>query len=87
MSIKQEALRCYDSNERERMINVIKAIVNGRLYYIRFNPDGSGTSFYYKNTIVDRESEQYAIEAFDEEQSKIILMGCVIERDSFYNHK
>ena len=85
MSIKIEALECYDSNERERMKNVINAIVNGRLIYIRFNPDGSGTSFYYRNAIVNRKGEQYALEAFDEEQSKIILMGCVIERDSFKN--
>ena len=83
MSIKQEALRCYDSNERERMMNVIKAIVNGRLIYMRFNPDGSGTSFYYRNTIINRKGGQYALEAFDEEQSKIILMGIVVERDSF----
>ena len=83
MNIKQEALECYDSNERERMMNVIRAIVNGRLIYIRFNPDGSGSSFYYRNQIVNRKGGQYALEAFDEEQSKIILMGIVVERDSF----
>ena len=85
MNIKQNVLECYDSNEQERMINVIRAIDNGRLIYIRFNPDGNGTSFYYRNAIVNRKGEQYTIEAFDEEQSKIILMGCVIERDSFKN--
>ena len=84
MSMKQDALKCYDSNERERMMNVISAIVNGRIIYIRFNPDGSGASFYYRNPIVNKKGNQYAIEAFDEEQSKIILMGCVIERDSFF---
>lgn len=85
MNIKQNILECYDSNEQERMINVMRAIYNGRLIYMRFNPDGSGTSFYYRNTIVNREDEQYVLEAFDEEQSKIILMGCVIKRDSFKN--
>lgn len=85
--MKQDFLKCYDSNEQEGMINVISAIVNCRLIYIRFNPDGTGTSFYYKNAIVDRKGEQYALEAFDDEQSKIILMGCVIERDSFNNHR
>ena len=85
MNIKQNVLECYDSNEQERMINVMRAIDNGRLIYIRFNPDGYGTSFYYRNAIVNRKGEQYALEAFDEEQSKIILMGCVIERDSFKN--
>lgn len=84
MSMKQDALKCYDSNEQERMMNVISAIVNGRLIYIRFNPDGSGASFYYRNPIVNKKGNQYAIEAFDEEQSKIILMGFVIERDSFF---
>ena len=84
MSIKIEALECYDSNERERMKNVINAIVNGRLIYIRFNPDGSGTSFYYRKHVVIRKGSQYAIEAFDEEQSKIILMGCIIVRKSFF---
>ena len=83
MNIKQEALKCYDNNERERMMNVIRAIVNGRLVYMRFNPDGSGTSFYYRIPIINRKGEQYALEAFDEEQSKIILMGIVVERDSF----
>lgn len=83
MNIKQEALEYYDSNERERMMNVMRAIINGRLIYIRFNPDGSGTNFYYRNQIVNKKGNQYAIEAFDEEQSKIILMGCVVERDSF----
>lgn len=85
MNIKQNVLECYDSNEKERMINVMRAIDNGRLIYMRFNPDGSGTSFYYRYAIVNRKGEQYALEAFDEEQSKIILMGCVIERDSFKN--
>lgn len=85
MSVKQNILECYDSNEQERMISVMRAIDNGRLIYIRFNPDGSGTSFYYKNAILNRKDEQYALEAFDEEQSKIILMGCFIERDSFKN--
>lgn len=85
MNIKQNILECYDSNEQERMINVMRAIYNGRLIYMRFHPDGSGTSFYYRNTIVNREDEQYVLEAFDEEQSKIILMGCVIKRDSFKN--
>ena len=83
MNMKQDALKCYDSNERERMINVIKAIVNGRLVYMRFNPDGNGTSFYYRNPIINRKGGQYTLEAFDEEQSKIILMGIVVERDSF----
>lgn len=83
MNIKHDALECYDSNEQERMINVIRAIVNGRLIYIRFNPDGNGASFYYRNPIINKNDSQYHIEAFDEEQSKIILMGCVIERDSF----
>ena len=83
MSMKQDALKCYDGNERERMMNVIKAIVNGRLVYMRFNPDGSGTSFYYRNPIMNRRGGQYTLEAFDEEQSKIILMGIVVERDSF----
>ena len=85
MNIKQNVLECYDSNEQERMINVMRAIDNGRLIYIRFNPDGNGTSFYYRNAIVNRKGKQYALEAFDEEQSKIILMGCVIERDNFKN--
>ena len=85
MNIRQNVLECYDSNEQERMIRVMRAIDNGRLIYIRFNPDGNGTSFYYRNAIVNRKGEQYALEAFDEEQSKIILMGCVIERDSFKN--
>lgn len=83
MNMKQIALECYDSNEQKRMMNVIRAIVNGRLVYMRFNPDGSGTSFYYRNPIMNRRGEQYALEAFDEEQSKIILMGLVVERDSF----
>lgn len=83
MNIKHDALECYDSNERERMMNVIRAIVNGRIIYIRFNPDGSGASFYYKIPFINKKGSQYEIEAFDEEQSKIILMGCVIERDSF----
>lgn len=87
MNIKQNILECYDNNEQERMISVMRAIDNGRLIYIRFNPDGSGTSFYYRNTYVNRKGEQYTLEVFDEEQSKIILMGCVIERDSFNNHK
>lgn len=81
--LKKEALQFYDSNERERMMNAIKAIVNGRLIYIRFNPDGSGTSFYYRNHIINKKGGQYTLEAFDEEQSKIILMGIVVERDSF----
>lgn len=81
--LKKEALQCYDSNERERMMNAIKAIVNGRLIYIRFNPDDSGTSFYYRNHIINKKGGQYTLEAFDEEQSKIILMGIVVERDSF----
>ena len=85
MNIRQNVLECYDSNEQDRMISVMRAIDNGRLIYIRFNPDGNGTSFYYRNAIVNRKGEQYALEAFDEEQSKIILMGCVIERDSFKN--
>ena len=85
MNIKQNILECYDNNEQERMINVMRAIDNGRLIYMRFNPDGSGTSFYYKNTIINRNETQFALEAFDEEQSKIILMGYVIERDSFKN--
>ena len=85
MNIKQNVLECYDSNEQERMISVMRAIDNGRLIYMRFNPDGSGTSFYYKSTIINRNGTQFALEAFDEEQSKIILMGCVIERDSFKN--
>ena len=87
MNIKRNVLECYDSNEQERMINVMRAIDNGRLIYIRFNTDGDGTSFYYRNTIINKKGEHYALEAFDEEQSKIILMGCVIERDSFNKHK
>ena len=85
MNIKQNVLECYDSDEQERMIKVMRAIDNGRLIYMRFNPDGSGTSFYYRNTDINRNGTQFALEAFDEEQSKIILMGCVIERDSFKN--
>lgn len=83
MNMKKNALECYDSNEQKRMMNVIRAIVNGRLIYMRFNPDGGGTSFYYRNTIMNRRGGKYALEAFDEEQSKIILMGLVVERDSF----
>lgn len=83
MITKQDALKCYDSNERERMTKVINAIANGWLIYIRFNPDCSGTSFYYRNPIINKNGSQYAIEAFDKEQSEIILMGCVIERESF----
>ena len=85
MNIKQNVLECYDSDEQERMIKVMRAIDNGRLIYMRFNPDGSGASFYYRNTDINRNGTQFALEAFDEEQSKIILMGCVIERDSFKN--
>ena len=85
MNIKQNVLECYDSNEQERMINVMRAIDNGRLIYVRFNPDGSGTNFYYRIPNINGKGTQYFLEAFDEEQSKIILMGCVIERDSFKN--
>lgn len=84
MNMKQDFIKCYDSNEQQRMMNVISAIVNGRLIYIRFNPDGSGASFYYRKHVVIKKGSQYAIEAFDEEQSKIILMGCLIERNSFF---
>lgn len=87
MNIIQNILECYDSNEQERMISVMRAIDNGRLIYIRFNPDGSGTSFYYRSTFSNKGGCQFALEAFDEEQSKIILMGCVIERDSFNKQK
>lgn len=83
--MEKNTLECYDSNEQERMINVMRAIDNGRLIYIRFNQDGSGTSFFYRNTGINRNESRYALEAFDEEQSKIILMGCIIEHDSFKN--
>ena len=83
MNIKQNALKCYDSNERERMTKVINAIDNGRLIYIRFNPDNSGASFYYQDPFANNSLPGTVISCFDTEQTSVILMGCCIEKKSF----
>ena len=83
MNTKQTALECYDSNERERMTKVINAIDNGRLIYMRFNPDCSGASFYYRDPFANHGLPGTVISCFDAEQTGVILMGCCIEKKSF----
>ena len=83
MNIKQNILECYDSNEQERMIRVMRAIDNGRLIYIRFNPDRSGASFYYRDPFANHGLPGTIISCFDAEQTSVIFMGCCIEKKSF----
>lgn len=83
MNIKQDAIKYYDSNERERMTKVINAIDNGRLIYIRFNPDSSGASFYYRDPFANHGLPGTIISCFNTEQTSVILMGCCIEKKSF----
>ena len=83
MNIKQNYLECYDSNEREHMTKVINAIANDRLIYIRFNPDCSGASFYYRDPFANHGLPGTVISCFDAEQTSVILMGCCIEKKSF----
>lgn len=83
MNTKQNALECYDSNERERMTKVINAIADNRLIYIRFNPDCSGASFYYRDPFANHGLPGTVISSFDTEQTNVILMGCYIEKKSF----
>lgn len=83
MITKQNALECYDSNERERMTKVINAIADNRLIYIRFNTDCSGASFYYRDPFANHGLPCTVISSFDTEQTSVILMGCYIEKKSF----
>ena len=83
MSIKKNALECYDSIERERMTKVINAISEGRLVYIRFFEDGSGASFYYWRIHKYYNIRWYHIENFEQEQTRVILMGCCIDKKTF----
>ena len=83
MSTKQTALECYDSNERERLTKVINAIDNGRIIYIRFNPDCSGACFYYRDPFANHGLPGTVISCFDTEQTSVILMGCCIEKKTF----
>ena len=83
MILKQDALLCYDSNERERMIKVINAIADGRLIYIRFSHDLSGASFYYRDPFANHGLPGSVCSHFNSEQSSVILMGCCIDITSF----
>lgn len=80
---KQDALLCYDSNERERMMKVINAIDDGRLIYIRFNHDLSGASFCYRDHFANHGLPGSFVSCFNSEQSSVILMGCCIDITSF----
>ena len=78
-----EALLCYDNDEQVRMRKVINAIASGWLIYMRFNPDCSGSSFYYRDPFGDHGLPCYVIACFDSEQTRIILMGSVIDKKCF----
>lgn len=80
---KQDALLCYDSNERERMMKVINAITDGRLIYIRFNHDLSGASFYFRDPFANHGLPGSIKSCFNSEQTSVILMGCCIDNTSF----
>ena len=78
-----EALLCYDNDEKIRMKKVINAIASGSLIYMRFNPDCSGSCFYYRDPFGDHGLPCYFISSFDSEQTKVILMGSVIDKKCF----
>ena len=84
MITKQEkALRYYDGDKKERMKRVINAIAGGRLIYMRFFEDGSGASFYFRDTHDVSGNPWYFLYNFNTEDTNIILMGCCIDKTSF----
>ena len=80
---QEEALKCYDSCQRERMERVIKAIADGRLIYIRFFDDNDKASFYFKGSNDMTSTGRCFLYCFDTEQTSVILMGCLIDITSF----
>ena len=83
MNVKNKALECYDSYDRERMTKVMNAIDEGRLIYLRFFEDGSGASFYWKGTHSSCNIPYYYLTSFDAKQTSVILMGRHIDKKCF----